>query len=134
MGFLKDISNLNKMGKEMHKNSDTGARLGDMQAKMEQANASMAGMAARASSTTALHGTPATATVIAARQTGQYINMQPMVSIDLLVLMPGGMPSPVTITEVVAPLHLARLQAGSQLPVKVGTTPDDVMVDWLGVG
>ena len=130
MGFLKDINTLNRMGKDIRKNWDPAAQLAQSQAAMAQANATMAQMAAQASSTAALYGTPATASVVVARQTGQYINMQPVVSIDLLVTMPGGFPAPVTINEVVSQLNLARVAPGASLPVKVGNTPGDVVIDW----
>ena len=131
MGFLKDLSTLNKVGKEARKNWDPAAQMAQAQASLAQTNAMMMDMTARVSSTTGVHGTPATATVMAARQTGQFLNMQPVISIDLLVQMPGGMPSPVTLTEVVSQLHLARLSVGSSLPVKVGATPHDVVIDWF---
>lgn len=131
MGFLKDLSTLNRMGNEIRKNWDPAAQMAQTQAAMAQANAAMAEMATRASSTTALHGTATTASVVAARQTGQYINMQPVVVIDLMVHLPGSLPTPVTITEVVSQLHLALLLPGNSLPVKVGTTPHDVIVDWF---
>ncbi len=131
MGFLKDITTLNRMGNDIRRNWDPAAQLAQSQAAMAQANAAMAEMANRASSTAALHGTPATASVVAARQTGQYINMQPLVTLDLLVQMPGGLPAPVTINEVVSQLNLSRVAPGASLPVKVGAAPGDVVVDWF---
>jgi hypothetical protein len=134
MGFFKDISTLNKMGKEIRKDYDPVSQMAQAQLSMVHANAALAEMTQRATTATALHGRPTTATVTALRETGQYLNMQPMIAIDLLVLMPGGLPSPVTITEVVAATHLAHLQVGRSLAVKVGATPEQVTVDWFRIG
>ena len=132
MGFFKDVHQLNKMGKEASKNWDVNAQLSRAQGSMAQANANMAAVAARATSPVAATGTPGSATVTSARTTGQYINMQPMVALDLLVQVPGRMPMPVTVTELVDQVHLGRLLPGAVLAVKVGDRPDDLYIDWLG--
>lgn len=134
MGFFKDISTLNKMGKDMRKDWDPVAQMAQAQASMVQTNAMLADMAARAGSAAATSGTPASASVVGVRQTGQFVNMQPVLAIDLLVQSPGGFPTPVTINEIVAQIHLARLQPGASLAVKVGATPHDVVIDWSAVG
>lgn len=130
MGFIKDIRTLNKMGNDIQRNSDVGGRMAHAQASLAQTNKQLAAMAARSNSTASLTGTPTTASVVGARDSGQYFNMQPLIAIDLLVQLPGGFPTPVTIHEVVAPLHLVRLTPGSALAVKVGATPHDVVIDW----
>jgi hypothetical protein len=91
-------------------------------------------MTQRATTATALTGRPSSASVIAVRETGGYLNMQPMLAIELLVQMPGGLPSPVTITEVVSPTHLVHLQPGRQVAVKVGATPEQVTIEWFRLG
>ncbi|MFZ2440746.1 MAG: hypothetical protein WAW51_00210 [Ilumatobacteraceae bacterium] len=101
---------------------------------MAQTSAMLAGMTARANSTAAAHGTPVDASIVAVSQSGQYINMQPVLAIELLVPTAAGFPVPVTINEVVSQLHLARLQPGSSLAVKVGSTPQDVVIDWYRFG
>lgn len=132
MGFFKDLHAVNKLGKEINKNWDPAAQLAQAQVAMAEANATMQAMAARVNNVTAANGTPAVATVTAARQTGQYVNMQPLVQLDLLVQGPGGMPAPVIVAEIVPQLHLHRLQPGSRLAVRVGQVPSDVVVDWEG--
>ena len=134
MGFFKDISTLNKMGKEARKGYDPVAQMAQAQLSMVHANAALSEMAQRATTATALHGKPSSASIIAVRETGQYLNMQPLIAIDLLVQMPGGLPSPVSITEVVAPTHLAQLQPGRSLAVTVGATPQQISVDWFRLG
>lgn len=130
MGFLKDLASVNRMGKEIQRTTDVSARLADAQVAMAQANATMATMAARAGSTAAIGGTPGSATVLTARQTGQFVNFAPVVEIELLVQAPGRLVSPVVLTEIVDQLHLARVAPGTALPVFVGDLPTDVVIDW----
>lgn len=130
MGFLKDLNTVTKMGKDMQRRTDVSASLAQAQAAMAQANATMAAMATRASSGAAVSGTPGTATVISARQTGQYVNMQPIVELELLVQAPGRVPTPVSVTEIVEQIHLARVAPGASLAVKVGQIPTDLFIDW----
>jgi len=133
MGFFKDVRQLDKMGKEASKNWDVGGQLEQAKASMARANADMAAVAARAGSTAASTGTPGTATITAARTTGQFVNMRPMVTLDLLVQVPGRMPMPVSLTELVDQVNLGRLLPGAVLGVKVGARPDDLYIDWMRV-
>jgi hypothetical protein len=134
MGFFKDIATLNKVGKEARKGWDPVAQMQQGQIAMAQTSAMLAEMANRANSTAALNGTPAMASIVAIRESGRYLNMQPVLAIELLVPTASGFPVPVTINEVVSQLHLARLQPGSSLAVKVGATPQDVVIDWYRFG
>ena len=132
MGFFKDLVAVNKISAEVSRNRDTSALLAQTQQAMVDANATMMAMTARLDNDTVLHGTPGIATVTAARQTGQFFNMHALVQLDLLVQV-GGMPMPVTITELVPQLQAHRVQPGSTLSVRVGANPGDVVVDWDGV-
>ena len=132
MGLWKDLAHISRVGKEINKNHDGAASLAQMQASMAHTNTLMQDMAARATSTAAVQGTPTTATVTGARETGQYVNMQPVIAIDLLVQPAVGMPVPVTITDIVSQLHVSWLRPGSSLGVKIGATPKDVVIDWAG--
>jgi hypothetical protein len=134
MGFFKDLSTINKMGKELRKDWNPLEQMQQGQAAMAQTNEMLAHMAAQANSTAGTHGSPATATIVAVRETGRYINMQPLLAVELLVPTAGGFPVPVTINEVVSHVHLARLQPGASLAVKVGSTPEDVVIDWFRFG
>lgn len=130
MGFLKDLSTVSRMGREVQRQMDVPAQLAGAQAAMASANATMAAMTARATSTAAVNGTPGTATVITVRRTGQVINMAHVVELELLVRVPGRLPAPVTITEIVDPLYLVHAVPGAALPVRVGDLTTDVFVDW----
>jgi hypothetical protein len=134
MGFFKDIATLNNMGKEMRKDWNPLEQMQQGQVAIAQTNEMLAHMTARANSTAATQGTPATASIVAVSETGRYINMQPVLAVELLVPTAAGFPVPVTINEVVSQLHLARLQPGASLAVKVGSTPQDVVIDWFRFG
>jgi roadblock/LC7 domain-containing protein len=130
MGFFKSVRELNKQGKEISRNWDVGAQLADAQASMTAANQMMAQQTAAAN--IAATGLDATATVAAVRQSGAHVNYQPMVEIDLTVMAPGSPPYPATISQVVQQVHLAFLQPGSTLRVKVDpANPATIWIDFL---
>lgn len=71
------------------------------------------------------------ATVTGLKQTGMWINNNPVVSMDLMVEVPGRPPYPVTLSETVPQILLARLTSGMPLTVKVDRAdPTKVVVDW----
>ena len=133
MGFMKDMKKLSDQGKEMRDKYPVQDQLANAQASMANANAMMANMAqASAAATQAMtNGVDATATITAARQTGTQMNFNPVIELDLLVMMPSGVPMPVTRQETVAQLHLARCQVGANLRVKVEpNNPNSLWIDW----
>jgi len=76
-------------------------------------------------------GVPAIATITSARQTGMIVNFNPVVELQLMVMLPSGVPMPVTRQETVQQLHLGRCQPGLRLNVKVD--PQDansIWIDW----
>lgn len=128
MSFLKNLATITKMGNEIQRTTDVGAQLAQASQAMQQATATMAAMTDRAS--LAATGTPAQATVLDARATGTYVNFEPVVQLDLMVMAPSRVPFPVTISEVVPQLHLARLHPGASIGVRVGATADALCIDW----
>ena len=133
MGFLKDMKKLVDQGHALEKKYPVKDSLANAQASMTNANAMMANMAqASAAATQAMtNGVDATATITAARQTGTQMNFNPVIELDLLVMMPSGIPLPVTRQETVAQLHLARCQVGANLRVKVEpNNPNSLWIDW----
>lgn len=125
MAFFKSVRELNKQSREMQRNWDVGATLANAQASMAAASASMARQTAAAG------GLEAAATVVAIRQGGAMINFQPLVEIDLTVMAPGAMPYPATVSQVVPQVHLARVQPGAPVRVKVAETdPGAVWIDF----
>ena len=132
MGFLKDLTTLTKMGRDIQKHTDVGASMAAMQQSLIQASQVMAA-AAPATTDPALEAqrVRTTATVVDARQLPMMVGMNVMVEIDLHVILPGGMPLPVTRTEQLAPLLLARIAPGAVLPASVVPGhPDTVRLEW----
>jgi hypothetical protein len=130
MGFFKSVRELNKQGKEISRSWDVGAQLPDSQSTMAAANQMMAQQTAAA--LIAATGLDATATVAAVRQGGALVNYQPMVEIDLTVMAPGSPPYAATVSQVVQQVHLARLQPGASLRVKVDpANPATIWIDFF---
>ena len=127
MAFFKSLRDLQKQSKEIQKNWDVGAQLDQAQASMAQASAMMAQQTAGANA--AVNGLDAAATVAAVRQGTAMVNYQPVVEMDLTVMSPGSPPYPVTVSQVVPQVHLARVQPGASLKVKVD--PNDRNAIWI---
>lgn len=107
--------------------------MANMSLKMAEANAMMAGTAQAGAQSAAVvaNGVAATATIISTRQTGSLINFNPVVELELLVILPSGVPILVTRQETVQQLHLGRCQPGLRVNVKVDpTNADRVWIDW----
>jgi len=128
MGMLGDYRSIMKQSKAIQANHDVGASMADMNARLTALNASMANTAqGRAVS----EGVRARATVTAVRQTGAVINSAPSCELQLLVMVPGRPPFPVTRTEIVPLLHVSRALPGHQLGVLVmADDPQDLFIDW----
>ncbi|MFD5864573.1 hypothetical protein ACFWGP_06455 [Agromyces sp. NPDC127015] len=134
MGFLRDLATLTRQGYEAQQRLDVGASMAQAKAQMEQASRMMAAsMPAQAEPALEGQRLRTTATILDARQLPMMIGMNSLVELDLHVLMPGGVPLPVTRTEQLAPLHLARALPGATLDVSlVPGRPDTVHVEWGG--
>jgi hypothetical protein len=81
--FFKGVNELRKMGKEASNNFDAKATMADGMARMQAAQSMFAQQTVAAQ--LGANGEAATAQVLAARDTGTQINMQPVLEIDLLV-------------------------------------------------
>ncbi len=134
MGVFKDIRTLNGQTKEMRKNAaPMKDKMANMSSKMAEANAMMASMAQGGAQASAAitNGVAAVATITSARPTGALINFNPVVELDLLIILPSGVPMQATRQEPVQQLHLARCQPGLRLNVKVDpTNADSLWIDW----
>lgn len=132
MGFLKDLATLTAQGNAAYSRVDVGASLDAASRSMAEASRMLAA-ATPAPDDELLESARvrATASVVDARQLPMMIGMHCVVEVDLLVTMPGGFPLPVTRTEQVAPLQLARLAPGAALDVSiVPGRPESVRVEW----
>lgn len=134
MGFLKDLATLTRQGHEIQQRMDVGASMAQAKSSMEQASRMMAAsMPVSAADGPQLEAQRlrTTATVIDARQLPMMIGMNSIVELELHAHMPGGVPLPVTRTEQLAPLHLARVAPGAILDVSiVPGRPDTVRIEW----
>ncbi|WP_394553013.1 hypothetical protein ACDF64_01485 [Agromyces sp. MMS24-JH15] len=132
MGFLKDLSTLTRQANERRDRFDVGASLAAAQASIDQANRMMAASVPQATDASLEPlRMRTTATVVGARQLPMMVGMNAMVELDVHVLMPGGVPLPVTRTEQVAPLQLAAVQPGAQLPASiVPGHPETFRIEW----
>jgi hypothetical protein len=129
MGFFKSMNELSKQSKEIQKNFDPGAQMAGGMEKMKQANAMMAAQTQAAN--LAMTGKDATASITGAAQTGAMINMQPAMQIDMTVFPEGGVPYPVSVTQVVEQPYLSKAAPGQQIKLKVDQTdPNIVWIDW----
>ncbi len=134
MGFFKDLRTISAQTKEIHRNAPpVKDRMATMSSKMAEANAMMGAMAQGGAQASAAitNGVAAIATITAARQTGALINFNPVVELDLMIMLPSGVPMQVTRQEPVQQLQLARCQPGSRLNVRVDpTNANSLWIDW----
>lgn len=114
MGFFRDLAKLHKMGNDQLAHMDVKGQLSQAQARLDALNAT----AAPSGPLDGLAVT-ATGTVTAARDTGIIMNGQPTVEVDVMVLLPTGVPVQVTRSLTVSPLHLCQLQPGRQVAIRL---------------
>jgi hypothetical protein len=117
-----------KTSREMQRNTDVKGSFADMQSKMEALNATMS---QTANGQAIAQGIPAAATITSAQPTGAMINFSPTYQVELLVMLPGRPPTPVTRTEIIPPLFLSRAMPGQSVTVRVmPDDPTDLYIDW----
>ena len=81
-------------------------------------------------------GLPATVTVDGVWQVGSYMDMSPVLRLQVRVERADGTPSyGAVFDEVVAQMHIARVQPGATLAVFVDPqNPVDMTIDWIRTG
>jgi len=129
MGFLKDLRTLSKQSRELNRNRDVGAEMARASEALAQANRILVD---QANAGVLAKGAPAaTFQVLAARDTGAVVNLQPMLEIDLLVQHEGGLSYPATVGQIVPAAGLGRVVPGATLRGKADPTqPSAVWIDW----
>ncbi len=131
MGFFKSINDLNKQAKEINKDYDPGQQMKDGMAQMQAANEMMAQQTQAAN--LAVSGQDATASIVGVQQTGAMVNFQPTMTIEMTVFPDGGAPYPVSVTQVVEQMYLAKAVPGQQVKIKVDSSdPSIAWIDWAG--
>jgi hypothetical protein len=129
MGFFKSMNELQKQSKEINKNFDPGQQMADGMEKMKEANAMMAAQTQAAN--LSMSGIDATGSITGAAQTGTMVNFQPTMQIDMTVFPEGGVPYPVSVTQVVETPYLSKAAPGSQIKLKIDPSdPNVVWIDW----
>lgn len=129
MGFFKSLNDLNKQAKEINKDWDPGQQMKDGMAQMEAANQMMAQQTQAAN--LAMSGKDATASIVNVAQTGAMVNYQPTMQIEMTVFPEGGAPYPVTVTQVVEQIYLAKAVPGQQVKLKIDANdPSVAWIDW----
>lgn len=127
MGFLDSYFRLTSMTDEMAEKSDVGASLSSMQSKLDALNSTMSASVAADPA----RRVDATATVTASRPAGAQVNGALLVDLDLLVMLPSGIPVPVTQTVLVPPTSLGMTHVGARLAVGLDpAVPATLVVDW----
>lgn len=134
MGFLKDFRTLTEQANAAYDRMDVGASLEAASRSMDEASRVLAATTPRTDEEwLEAVRVRTTATVVAARQLPMMIGMNAVVELDLVVTMPGGLPLPVTRTEQVAPIDVARVAPGAALDTSiVPGRPDSVRIEWNG--
>lgn len=108
MGLFKNIRQLSKMSKEIAQDFDPAAQMRDASNRMQQ-------MTKQNELLTT--GTQADATVVALRETGMEVNLQPVLEVDLTVFPAAGVPFPSTATTQ-GHAHIAMLTPGATIRVR----------------
>lgn len=129
MGMFKSIREVQKQAKEIDRNYDSKATLGNAMDRMKAANEMMAQQTQAANIATT--GVDARATIAAVGQTGAMVNFQPTLKIDLTVLPEGLPPYPASVTQVVEQIYLAKAVPGQSVPIKVDPeNPGLIWINW----
>jgi hypothetical protein len=120
MGMFSDLRSISRIGHDIGKTWDPGAQMRKGTAQMQVA------MQALSQQTSAMEltatGESVEVQVLAARDTGTQLNLQPMFELDLLVTRLGLPPYPVTIRQVVSMVHAGRIVPGAVLPARIDPT------------
>ena len=133
MGFFGDIAKLEQLASRSQADFDVKGRMAQAQQKMDAMNVAM--KPPTTSPEIEARRIDVTATVTAASPTSTWVNGQPVVDVELMAELPGGFPLPVSRSEVVPQLYLARLVPGASLPVSLDpATPSSLRIEWTKSG
>ena len=133
MRFLRDASKLSKLGNEIDTHWDRRTSSKDTKARTAEVRRQLDGRVTpvnpRAES---INGT---ARVLVVGPTGPRPNEDPVLAVELLVMMPGRLSRTVKTLLVVPMVYLDILTVGATLPIRVPVDqPDEVSVNWAALG
>jgi hypothetical protein len=133
MGFFKNLNKLTEQGDAMQQAMDVKAMNQDAMARMQDASNLMAHMTQQNTLAAALaaNGVDGTASISAVRNTGSLVNYSPVLELDLVVMLPGRPPIPVTRRELVEQMFLGKAQPGNTLRVRANPDdPTELLLNW----
>lgn len=131
MSFFKSIADLKSQAKEIDRDWDPAAHMRQATSRMAAAQTAMTDMTRAAA--VAQSGLGATATIAAARPTAGQLNFEPIIELDVMVFADGRPPYPVTFSQPIAAIHLAKVQPGASLPAKIDRqNPSSIWLDLAG--
>ncbi len=126
MGFLSDLATLARVGGESYDRLDVKGSMAAAQAQLDALNQASAPVDPQSEA----RRVPARATVTSCAPTGMVVNFNPVVALELMVVV-GGVPLPVSTRSVVAQVHLPRVQPGASLAVSLDPAdPSSLRIDW----
>ncbi|MBM3672839.1 MAG: hypothetical protein FJW86_11760 [Actinobacteria bacterium] len=147
MGMFKDLKKMSDIGKEMSEQkrkemgweksknplNPSGFKMSDALKAgadaAEQAQALQAEMMRQQELLTT--GMPGTATVKGLQDTGQIVNFNPQVVLDLEVTIEGKGAYPVQFSTTIPQVHIPMVQPGNTIGVRVDPNdPSSVAIDW----
>ena len=118
MGFFKDLKRTVDKSKELQAQQPSAKdRMAAGLETMKAVNASMTNM--NAALDPSGPATVVEATVVAVRDAGMELNLQPVMAIDLLVPGPTGAVRPVSVTQAIPHSAMPRVQPGASIQVRV---------------
>jgi hypothetical protein len=132
MGLFKNMNDMYKAGGEPLDKGRHAARsekLANAQSRMAAAQDMLAEQTRMINLATT--GADASATVLGVRPTTQTINFEPVVELDLQLIVDGRPPYPLTVSQPVPQLYLTKAQPGAELKAKVDLAdPSAVFLDF----
>jgi hypothetical protein len=118
VGFFKDLKRTVDKSKELQaQQPSVKDRMAAGIETMKAVNASMANT--NAALDPSAPATVVEATVVAVRDAGMELNLQPVMAIDLLVPGPTGAVRPVSVTQAIPHSAMPRVQPGASIQVRV---------------
>lgn len=131
MGVLGSLAQLTQYAFSDDRRVDTRTRLQHAQATLDALNAE----ADLRSGATASSLVATSATITSSQQTGTTVNESFQLVLGLLVLLPGGVPVPVTAVSLVPAARIPQAQPGCSVPVRLDPrNPALLTMDWHELG
>lgn len=129
MGFFKDIREISQKSREIGSSYDVTTQARGALERMQHANALMASMAQQPAATPG-SGAAAIATITAVRTTGTLVNTGAVLEFDLLVMVPGHPPLPLTRQDLVPQHLLAGAREGARVNARYDGANGAITLDW----